>query len=312
MAKKKTTQKKIEKVVETPSPETSKFSLVPKDEGDCFVSLKDQLGFMPDSVWDITKDPRWTKMIKDWGDPTGKKRQEANSSQKMAIKFSEFNPSVAERIFKLWSEVGDFVVDPFGGRATRAVVSGVLGRRYRGFEIAPQTYDLTKNRIDKVNAIITAGLVNSGSEDQAWVYPNIILGDGVKMEGVEDHSADLIMTCPPYWDVEKYESVDGQLSDCSEYDEFIRFIARCLLRCKQILKPEKFMVWVVADMRRNGRIIPFHYDLVRIALKLGFSLHDEVIMRNRSPFARFVSTAIKNHHTVKIHEYILVFKSPKA
>lgn len=261
-------------------------------------------GFLPTSIWNITKSKRWLQLIRDWGDPTGKKRKDPKTKKEMDIKYSEFNPDVADRIIRFWSEQGDQILDPFGGRATRAVVSSVLGRKYLGFEIAPSTQKLTIQRVSEVEEALAHSLI-----EENFVQPEIRLGDGTLLEGVPNNFADFVFTCPPYSDVEKYESVPGQLSDLS-YSDFIQAIARCMKRCFECLKSGKFCVWVVADFRRDKRLIPFHYDLVNAASNIGFHLHDEVIMQNRSPFARYLGNAVAGKHTAKVHEYILVWKKP--
>jgi hypothetical protein len=38
----------------------------------------------------------------------------------------------------------------------------------------------------------------------------------------ENNFADMILTCPPYWNIEKYESCNGQLSDEKSYDSFLK------------------------------------------------------------------------------------------
>jgi len=55
------------------------------------------------------------------------------------LSFSEFHADLAEKVLKYWSLPGSTIVDPFAGRATRAVVSSLLKRQYFGFEISPRT-----------------------------------------------------------------------------------------------------------------------------------------------------------------------------
>jgi DNA modification methylase len=121
----------------------------------------------------------------------------------------------------------------------------------------------------------------------------------------------LILTCPPYYNIEKYESVDGQLSDSKTYGEFIEMIDVCAENCYRVARPGSFCVWVVADFRDGGNLIDFHGDTTQSFKKAGWLYHDIIIMENISPFAALTQyqSACKRY-TPKTHEYILVFRKP--
>ncbi|RKX67701.1 hypothetical protein DRP43_06330, partial [candidate division TA06 bacterium] len=67
------------------------------------------------------------------------------------MRFSYFNPVLAQRVIKYWSNRGDIVLDPFCGRSTRAVMTLELDRIYQGYEIAPLTFKLTKQHLENRN-----------------------------------------------------------------------------------------------------------------------------------------------------------------
>ena len=50
--------------------------------------------------------------------------------------YSQFNPTLAGKIIRFWSNKGDTILDPFAGR-TRAIVASLEGRKYIGFEVSP-------------------------------------------------------------------------------------------------------------------------------------------------------------------------------
>jgi DNA modification methylase len=208
--------------------------------------------------------------------------------------FSEFHAGLAEFIVRYWSLPGSVIVDPFAGRATRAVVSSTLNRRYFGYEISPRTYNRVIEHLQKQNST-------------AKIY----LSDGILMQHTSLSSADLIMTCPPYWNIEKYEDVENQLSSEPSYDSFMNRISTLSTNMMGVLKPGAFCCWVCADFRVGGKLLSFHSDTIDVFQKAGLLLHDTVIIHNDSPFAALQAGKVASkRYTSKIHEYLLVFRKP--
>lgn len=56
---------------------------------------------------------------------------------------------IIEKILDYTSEEGDIILDPFLGSGQTAVVSGMKGRRYIGFEIVKEYYDFALERLEK-------------------------------------------------------------------------------------------------------------------------------------------------------------------
>jgi len=267
-------------------------------------TVKEKYGYLPTSVWNIIKSKKWKAMIQDKGDIDNTRRS-LNTKHLPGLKYSEFNPNVAERIVVYWSEPGDLIIDPFGGRATRAIVATELGRDYIGYEIAPKTHNLTIERLNFRDANFTQNIFSNRGRSK------IILGDGCVMDQSLDESADLIMTCPPYHNLEKYEDVDGQLSSIKDYDDFLNKIQICTNNIYRVLKPNKFCAWVCGDWRNQskGGFFAFHIDSINCFKQSGLSLWDVVILHNNSPFAsKQAAKCEKQRYTSKIHEYLLIFK----
>ena len=270
------------------------------------MTVEASYGFLPTSVWNILKSRTWTNLIQDKSAVRGTRGKGAagDRGHLKGIAFSEFNPDLAERIIRYWSIEGDLIVDPFGGRAIRAIVAIKLKRNYIGYEIAPSAYRFTNERLDYVREMAEYAF----DFDNTLGDSTIILGNGCKMSDVSTDTADMIFTCPPYHNLEKYESVEGQLSDIDEYEEFLEKISLCTQHCKRVLKPGKFAVWVVADWRRNG-FKCFHKDCIDIFLKQGFELWDIVVSYYPGQFIYLNIERCEDHkYTSKTHEYVLVFR----
>ena len=132
--------------------------------------------------------------------------------------------------------------------------------------------------------------------------------DGCKLRHTPDQSADLVFTCPPYWRAERYEPVPGQLSEMT-YKEFLDMIRENARNVWRVLKWNKYAVYVVGDIRYEGKFYPLHVEFINIFTEEGFELWDIVINVLRSPTAWMaVGGDVKKGYTHKIHEYILVFK----
>mgnify|MGYP000524600648 FL=1 len=208
------------------------------------------------------------------------------------VLMSEFHAGLCENIVHYWSMVGDTIVDPFAGRLTRAFVSQTLGRNYYGYDVSPETVKKVRHELDR-------------HELGATIYEE----DGCEMKSTPNESANLVMTCPPYADIERYESAEGQLSDIRKYDEFCERIQVCGDNIERVLKPGGFAVWVCGDFRKDGEYKSFHSDTINMFTKSGLILHDIIVMKNNTIFAALqAGKCASKRYTAKVHEFVLVFR----
>jgi len=300
------------------------------------VRIKDKMGFLPISVWNLGKS-RFFKhlLIKDvifdqykydkeidieektrrvGGGLFEKKitgriqRLYGNEPRTKPYKFSEFNPVVAERIIRYWSEEGDTVLNPFSSRAIIPMVAVSLNRNGIAYEIVPSYYEAIQRIVEK---FIRQRRLDVG---EPWI--KLYLGDARNMKEIEDESIQLILTSPPYAckevaSGEFYESVKGQLTDIKTYDEFLEAFRDSIKECYRVLEHGKFCVWVVADVRGHGKLYPLHADTIRIFQEEGFVPHDIIINVLRTPFRLAVGKRVEKKIVQKTHEYILVMKRPE-
>jgi DNA modification methylase len=266
--------------------------------------IKDILGWLPTSVWHLQKgeSEKW-KAVKDHADISilGGSHRHGGLYNKMSM----FNPALAARILLYWTNEGDIVVDPFAGRSTRGVVAVMLGRNYFGYDVVAKTVGMTKENVGE--------FLNSWQPDEWAKHPGsfcMYVGDGCRMQLTPEGYADLVFTCPPYHQLEKYESVPGQLSDIKDYSVFLHSIQACATNCYRVLKPGGFCIWVIADWRKDGRFYPFHNDLISLFGASGFELWDCIINQLNTPAVQGVAMAHARYRTVKAHEYVLVWRKP--
>lgn len=218
------------------------------------------------------------------------------------VLLSEFNPAIAKNIISFWSEPNDIILDPFSGRS-RALISFAMNRRYIGYEISKDAYTHVLEEFNRLGFL----------KDEKFMQDIILKNKDCiyAHEEYDPESIDLIFTCPPYWNLEKYESCYGQLSDLDDYNIFLQELYNRLLIASEKLKVGKYMILVVGDFRKNAKLTTFHSDLIQKMRNLpDFVLHDIIAIQN-IPFytAAFYFGAVKHKKfTAKAHEYILVWK----
>jgi DNA modification methylase len=258
-----------------------------------------ELSYEPKSYWEYSRGNNIDKLVDDIKsyDYNAEKTHENFIKSGRGSFLSKFNSEYAKRIIEMWSKKGDEIVDPFAGRSSRPLVSTLLERNYVGFDVikdnlqeAEEQYNILKNE----RSLGKLKLIHKSSEHIDEFLP----------EGV----ADMIMTCPPYYNIEKYKSVDGQLTDIKTYEEFLETYKIILEKSIKILKPSCFFVVVLANFRIDGKLYDFCSDTKNI-LKEHLKFHDEIILE-MSPAKRHAlyTQAIVNLNCLKTHEYCLVFR----
>ena len=146
---------------------------------------------------------------------------------------SIFDPVLCEIAYRWFCPPGGMVLDPFAGGSVRGIVASRLGRGYFGVEL----------RAEQV-AANEAQLEMAGDPAPRWACGDSRdLGDIAS--GIE---ADLIFSCPPYWNLEQYSDDPDDLSAMGKeafFEAYARIIAAAVAR----LREDRFAVWVIGDVR---------------------------------------------------------------
>tara|TARA_R100001443_G_scaffold89798_1_gene96315 strand:+ start:480 stop:1484 length:1005 start_codon:yes stop_codon:yes gene_type:complete len=263
------------------------------------------LSFEPKSFWEYSRGSHIDNLIEDTKSfdhthPVGKgsKFYRDEFIGKSAWLFlSKFNSEYAKRIIEMWSKKGDQIIDPFAGRSSRPLVSTLLERNYIGFDVLKDNLDEATAQYEVLNKQRTMGKLKLIHKSSEFIDREI-----------SENVADLVMTCPPYYNLERYDSTDGQLTDIKTYEDFLESYNVILEKATKVLKPSCFFVVVVANFRIDNKFYDFSSDTKDI-LKRHLTFHDEVILE-MSPAKRHAlySQAITNLHCLKSHEYCLVFR----
>ena len=207
---------------------------------------------------------------------------------------SNFDPVLAELIVTWFSAEGMRVCDPFAGDIERGLVAGVRGREYSGIEVRPEQCE-----------------ANAGVADRMGLAPMPAWHCGTSADALSRwgrESADLIFTCPPYWNLEKYSDDPADLSNMSLGD-FTAAHADIINQCAAVLRPDRFAVWVIGDTRDRGYQVDLQGRTKRAFEDAGLKLHAEMILVTAVGSKRTVARRAMNGRRtiVSRHEYVLVF-----
>lgn len=116
-------------------------------------------------------------------------------------------------------------------------------------------------------------------EEAALAAPtthDLRLGDARDLSFIDEASAHLIVTSPPYWTLKEYVDSDAQLGGVEDYNEFVRELARVWSECHRILVPGGRLIVVVGDVclsrRQHGRhaVVPLHASIQESCRQIGF------------------------------------------
>ncbi len=273
--------------------------------------IKDKYGFIPKSVWDITRDfelsklvnPKYLEAQSKGKDFTKRAESHREKHRKKEIPIPEFLPDMVKRCLQIYTKEGDKVLDPFCHSGIVPLLAAYYGRFGVGFDIVPEYIEYCKNRKEQ---LIYDGY-GKWASCMKFEVVNSIEMDILKY--FNEPMFDYILTSPPYYNTRKYKDTKGQLASIGSYRYFLLELALSINKLYKILKPNKFISFVVSDFRINGEYIPFNRDISNIAEEVGLKPHDTIIHVLRTPFLIGMQKALENEkRMIKYHEYILTFK----
>lgn len=258
-------------------------------------TMKDRLGFLPNSLWkpDASVTKKLKKDINDQAQvrPSLNSRRSDRRSGVNGGKCSVFNPHLSQMILSAYCPLSARIYDPFGGGGTRGYMATKMGHNYIGVEIREEEVNRLKSQ-----------MIDWGFEF------DIILDDSRTYE--PEGEFDFSFTCPPYYDLELYSNLDGDLSNAGTYQEYLEMLNDVMINVYNCLKINCFAVFVVGNFRnKSGELEHLNGDLITIGKNIGFKLWDELIWMGASNVAltRCGKFSV-NRKSVRMHEYIVILK----
>ena len=207
---------------------------------------------------------------------------------------SVFDPVLCELSYKWFVMDEGLILDPFAGGSVRGIVAEKLGYKYTGVELRKEQVDENIKQAKSIDL------------EPTWIH-----GDAADVKTLcEGKMYDFIFSCPPYYDLEVYSSLDGELSAMKSYSEFIENYNNIISDALSLLKDNRFCCFVVGDIRdKKGFYRNFVSDTIAAFQNNGAKLYNEMILvtpvgtvgmqtSRNFPIARKVG---------KTHQNVLVF-----
>lgn len=212
---------------------------------------------------------------------------------------SIFDPALSEIIYNWFCEPNGLILDPFAGGSVRGIVANYLGYKYTGVDIRQEQID--SNREQALN------ILPLNNQPQWYVGDSNIF-----LDTEFTHKFDLLFSCPPYADLEKYSDLPGDISNMN-YTDFILTYKSIIRKGVNHLKRGAYAVFVVGEVRDNkGYYRSFVPDTIEAMKEAGLKYYNEIIYLNGLAGACLTAGRIMDisKKVKKVHQNVLVFKKP--
>jgi 16S rRNA G966 N2-methylase RsmD len=212
---------------------------------------------------------------------------------------SIFDPALCEVLYEWFCPKGGLILDPFAGGSVRGIVANYLGYAYTGIDIRQEQIDSNRAQALKILPV--------DNQPQWFVGDSNEVLDGRSWR-VE---FDLILSCPPYADLEVYSDLSGDISN-KPYPEFLKSYREIIAKSCKLLKPGGFACFVVGEVRdKSGYYRGFVPDTIKAFEDCGTKYYNEAILLGVVGSASLRANGnMKTKKLVKTHQNVLVFKKP--
>lgn len=234
----------------------------------------------------------WDAKIKDFGESRdGKLFGLPITGERGLSTVSIFDPFLAEIICRwfLPKPEGNAICDPFAG-GMFGYVAASLGNTYTGTELRQEQADLNNSRVEGMSA-------------------RYICDDGRNIAShIEAESQDLVFSCPPYFNLERYSDLENDASNQS-WEGFCSILHDALSAAMRCLKPNRFAVIVMSNVRdKKGFYLDICEEIKRTMAESGACLYNEIILLNQAASAPLRAAQIfRNRKVTRVHQEVLVF-----
>lgn len=210
---------------------------------------------------------------------------------------SVFDPVLCEIMYRWFCVEGGTILDPFAGGSVRGIVANYLGYDYYGIELREEQ---VKSNYEQGNEIIP-------NKCPMWTIGDSekVLSDFVS----NNEKFDMIFTCPPYFDLEVYSDLPGELSNMSDETFDIKY-GKIIKKACERLKNNRFAIFVVGNVR--DKKTGFYRDLVTMTkkhlLNAGLGFYNDMILGEARGTACLRAKQFQvSRKVVKVHQQVLIF-----
>lgn len=148
----------------------------------------------------------------------------------------------------------------------------------------------------------------------------IINGNAMSMNLINDKSVHLIVTSPPYWNIKDYGD-DRQIGFNDSYEDYIRKLNLVWLECDRVLKDGCRLCINIGDQFTRAsefgryKVIPIRTEIIKFCESIGFDYMGAIIWKKQTNMQTSGGGVIMGSYPyprngiVKInYEFILLFK----
>lgn len=216
-----------------------------------------------------------------------------NGLKGIAVQTSIFDPVLAEIMYRWFNKDGGLIYDCFAGGSVRGIVAAKLGYEYIGIDLRQEQVDANREQAQQLEL------------NPVWQCDDSQNADAY----IEDETADLLFTCPPYADLEVYSDDVRDISNM-DYEDFKKVYKNILgIACRK-LKKNRFAIIVIGDVRDKQGAYRNLIDYTKeCMLDNGLKTYNEFIL-----VEQIGTGALRAKHqfegmrkAIKTHQNVLVF-----
>ena len=236
----------------------------------------------------------WRRLIKDFGESRESVLTGDNMSDNILNNIgavSLIDPVLVESLITWFAPNRAKVFDIMTGDSVEGFISNYKGHSFTGIEIREDQV-----RVNKEN---TKGMSCEYICDDARNVLNHI----------DEGTQDLLITCPPYFDLEVYSDLPNDASNQESYEEFYSILDDSLRKSIKCLKDNRFACIIIGDIRGND---DSYYDLpgdiIRTFRESGMVLYNKAVLVDMAGTLPVrVGRYMDSRKLGKQHQDILVF-----
>lgn len=281
----------------------------------------------------------WIKFTKSWFICDSRRYHRNKATELHPARFPE--EMVAE-FLRFFTKRGGWVLDPFCGSGATLVACLEQGRNGVGIELSEKYVEVTRRRLAEQEADTSAWVIQADARgvDSAGVWQRLPSGTGLQTGDADTPlesgatglpSFDFLITSPPYFDMlhhprggvkskhqerieagldQVYSPHERDLGNVSDYGEFIESLGEVFDRCRAVVKPDRYMVVIVQNLRApGGEVLPLAWDLARRLSRNWLFQGERIWCQNskRLGIWGYPKVFVPNYH----HHYCLIFRNSR-
>lgn len=207
---------------------------------------------------------------------------------------SVFDPVLCELVYRWFAPPGGSVLDPFSGGSVRGIVAAELGLEYFGMDLSARQLAANEEQARTIGSTPA---------------PTWLCGDSLQAPELLEGPFDLLFSCPPYGDLERYSDDPLDLSTLS-FDAFLDKYNAIIAGACSLLGENGFACFVVGDYRdKDGFCRNLQGRTVDAFEAAGLRLYNTcILVTSAGSLPLRINAAFSGSRKLgTTHQYLLVF-----